>query len=529
MQAYQLGTSIWQDRGVTDAPVVLEARKITKTFPGVIANQDVDFALRAGEIHCLLGENGAGKSTLMNTLYGLYRPNGGQILVRGEPVDFHSSGDAIAAGIGMVHQHFKLIPTFTVAENVALGNEATRLGGLDLDVTRRRVRELSEQYGLAVDPDDVVGELSVGIQQRVELIKALQRDADILILDEPTAVLTPGEVDEFFDVVRSLIDDGKSIAFITHKLREVLAVADRITVLRHGASVGSADPGTATEQDLANLMVGRDVVFTVDKAPATPGDVVLAVRDLVVEDHRGVATVDGLDLDIRAGEIYGVAGVEGNGQREFIEAITGMRPPRSGSVHLDGEDITGATPRAIFDAGVGHVPEDRNRHGVVGAFSITENVVLNQYHRRPFSRGLLRRENPAQVLADRLVEDFDVRTPGIDVAVETLSGGNQQKVIVAREMSRDLRLLVVAQPTRGLDVGSIEFIHSQIIDRRDHGTAVLLVSAELDEILSLSDRIGVLYRGAIVGTFDRTAAAREDIGLLMSCGTLAPAPTEVSA
>jgi len=504
-----------------DAPVVLEGRGITKTFPGVIANQDVDLALRAGEIHCLLGENGAGKSTLMNVLYGLYQPDHGQILVHGEPVSFRSSADAIARGIGMVHQHFQLIPTFTVSENVALGNETSRRGVLDLDDTRSRIQEISTRYGLHVDPDAVVGELSVGVQQRIELVKALYRDADILFLDEPTAVLTPGEVDEFFGVVRGLVDKGKSIIFITHKLREVLAVADRITVLRGGRAVGTADPSTATEQDLANLMVGRDVVFSVEKAPATPGADVLCARGLFVADDRGVTTVADLDLTVRAGEIFGIAGVEGNGQRELVEAITGMRRPSAGTLTLLGTDITHAGPREVADLGVGHVPEDRNRHGVVGAFTIADNVVLNQYHKTPFSRRGIRDYRAARELATKLVEQFDVRTPSIDSAAQTLSGGNQQKVIVAREMTRDVRLLVVSQPTRGLDVGSIEFIHRRIVEMRDRGVAVLLVSAELDEILSLSDRVGVLYRGRLVGEFDRADTTREEIGLLMASGSRA--------
>jgi len=508
-----------------DAPTVLEGRGITKTFPGVIANQDVDLTLRAGEIHCLLGENGAGKSTLMNVLYGLYQPDAGEVLVGGRPVRFGSSADAIANGIGMVHQHFQLIPTFTVSENVALGNETSRRGVLDLEDTRTRIRDISTRYGLHVDPDAVVGELSVGVQQRIELVKALYRDADILILDEPTAVLTPGEVDEFFGVVRGLVDKGKSIIFITHKLREVLAVADRITVLRGGRAVGTADPATATEQDLANLMVGRDVVFTVDKGPATPGEPVLRIADLTVTDDRGVTTVSALDLTVRAGEIFGIAGVEGNGQRELVEAVTGMRTASGGTVTVLGTDTTNASPRAVADLGVGHVPEDRNRHGVVGPFSIVDNVVLNRYHSAPFSHRALRREAPMRELARTIVEQFDVRTPGIDVAAQTLSGGNQQKVIVGREMTRDVRLLVVAQPTRGLDVGSIEFIHRRIVEMRDSGVAVLLVSAELDEILSLSDRVGVLYRGRLVGEFDRADTTREQVGLLMASG----APSAVAS
>ncbi|CAN5372298.1 ABC transporter ATP-binding protein [soil metagenome] len=499
-------------------PAVLEVRGVTKRFPGVLANADVDLVLRRGEIHCLLGENGAGKSTLMNVVFGLYQPDAGELLVRGERVAFSSSADAIAAGIGMVHQHFQLIPVLTVAENVVLGKEVRRGPFLDLDRARRDVAELSRRYGLAVEPDATVGDLSVGAQQRVELVKALYRDAEILILDEPTAVLTPGEVDEFFQVVRSLVDQGKSIVFITHKLREVLAVADRVTVMRGGRVVGSADPKTATQQSLATLMVGRDVSFEVTKTPATPGRPVLEIRGLVVDDDRGATTCRGLDLQVRAGEIFGIAGVEGNGQREIVEAVTGMRPSLDGTVAILGRDVAGFTPRQIEELGVGHVPEDRGKHGVVAPFPITDNLVLNRYHRSPYSRRFILQRKALERHARELVAAFDVRTPGVDTPVGQLSGGNQQKVVVARELSGDLKLLVVAQPTRGLDVGSIEFIHTQIVKRRDDGVAVLLVSAELDEVLSLSDRIGVLYRGRIVATMDRSEASRERLGLLMAGG-----------
>ena len=497
---------------------VLEARGITKRFPGVIANEGVDLVLHEGEIHCLLGENGAGKSTLMNVVFGLYQADEGEILVRGEPARFSSSADAIAAGIGMVHQHFQLIPVFTVAENVVLGDEITNGPFLDLDTARQRIVELGERYGLHVDPDAKVGDLSVGEQQRVELIKALFREADILILDEPTAVLTPGEVDDFFAVIRSLLDQGKSIIFITHKLREVLAVADRISVLRGGRVVGSADPKDATEQSLANLMVGRDVVFQVEKGAAHPGEPVLRVHNLHVDDDRGLRAVAGIDLEVRAGEIFGVAGVQGNGQRELVEALAGMRPTRGGRVEILGTDATQLSPRQITELGVAHIPEDRSKHGVVGSYSISDNVVLNRYHHAPFSRRWFRNPAAARSEAVELIERFDVRTPGPDVAVETLSGGNQQKVIVARELTGSVGLALVAQPTRGLDVGSIEFIHNQFIARRDAGAAILLVSAELDEILSLSDRIGVLYRGRIVGTFDAADATREQLGYLMATG-----------
>jgi len=498
------------------AAVVLEARGITKRFPGVLANADVGLALHAGEILCLLGENGAGKSTLMNVVYGLYHPDAGELRVHSEPVRFNSSADAIAAGIGMVHQHFQLVPVLTVAENVVLGQEPRSGPFLDLATARREVAELSRRYGLTVDPDAVVGELSVGAQQRVELIKALYRNADILILDEPTAVLTPGEVTEFFEVVRSLVSQGKSVVFITHKLKEVLAVADSVTVLRGGRVVGNADPRTATEASLASMMVGRDVSFEVDKQAAKPGRPVLVTAGLVVADDRGVVTVDGVDLVARGGEIFGIAGVEGNGQRELVEAIAGMRAPVSGSVSIGGTDTTGLSPRRVEALGVGHVPEDRGKHGLVGIFPITDNLVLNRYQRQPFAtRGVMQRDAIAEHAREQ-VRAYDIRTPSVDTACGSLSGGNQQKVVVARELSEDLRLLLVSQPTRGLDVGSIEFIHSQIVARRDAGAAVLLVSAELDEILSLSDRIGVLYRGRLVAVMDRADATRDELGLLMA-------------
>ncbi len=497
---------------------ILEVRGLTKTFPGVIANEDVNFTLHEGEVHCLLGENGAGKSTLMNAVFGLYQPDAGEIRLRGETVRFGSSADAIASGIGMVHQHFQLIPVFTVAENVILGNEMRKGPLLDIDGARERITELGTRYGLHIDPDAMVGDLSVGEQQRVELVKALFRDADILILDEPTAVLTPGEVDDFFAVVRNLIEQGKSIIFITHKLREVLAVADRITVLRGGRVVGDADPAEATQQSLATLMVGRDVSFTIEKAEAHPADVVLRAAGLVVQDDRGVTTVNGLDLEVRAGEVFGIAGVEGNGQRELVEALVGMRSKVSGTVEISGHDVTHATPRDVLELGVAHVPEDRNKHGLVGPFSIADNLVLNRFWRKPFARRGLRDEAAIGREALDLVERFDIRTTGTDVPVDNLSGGNQQKVIIARELTGDVALLVVAQPTRGLDVGSIEFIHRRIVEMRDRGAAVLLVSAELDEVLNLSDRIGVIYRGALVGVYARADATRDQLGLLMASG-----------
>jgi simple sugar transport system ATP-binding protein len=513
----------------TDAPdQVLEARGITKRFPGVLANDAVDLDLRRGEVHCLLGENGAGKTTLMNVFFGLYQPDEGELCVYGEPVAFNSSADAIARRIGMVHQHFQLVQVFTVAENVILGEEVRRGVVLDLGEARRRIAELSGRYGISVDPDAKIEDLSVGQQQRVELIKALYRDADILILDEPTAVLTPAEVDEFFAVVRSLTEQGKSIIFITHKLREVLAVADRITVLRNGRVVGSADPSEATQESLATLMVGREIILSIDKEPATPGQARLRVRDLTVTDDRGLRAVQGLEFDVREGEIYGIAGVEGNGQRELVEAVAGMRAVETGTIELDGADLSGATPRQVAERGVGHVPEDRNKHGIVGSFTIADNLVLNSYGRKPFVRRRIRQLRAIDDRARDLVRRYDVRTPGINVPVANLSGGNQQKVIIARELSRDPRLLLVAQPTRGLDVGSIEFIHRRIVEMRDAGTAVLLVSAELDEIFTLADRIGVLFRGRIVGEFERAAATRATVGLLMASGRAEPGSADES-
>lgn len=511
-----------------DPVPVLEVRGITKTFPGVIANEDIDLILNQGEIHCLLGENGAGKSTLVNVIFGLYQPDKGTVELGGEEIKFSGVREAIQHGIGMVHQHFQLIPVFTVTENVILGDEVTNGPFLSMSDARRRIIEIEEQYGLAVDPDARVGDLSVGQQQRVELVKALFRDADILILDEPTAVLTPGEVDEFFTVVRNLVDHGKSIIFITHKLREVLAVADRITVLRNGRVAGTADPATATQQSLANLMVGRDVVFEVEKGEAQPGDVTLRVDQLHVDDDRGVQTVNGFSVDVRSGEIFGIAGVEGNGQRELVEAIVGMRRKVAGHVEILGVDATKMTPRKVSGLGVAHIPEDRSKHGLVESYSVANNMVLDKYYEAPFARRWIRNPTAIREEAERLVEQFDVRTPSVDVSISTLSGGNQQKVIVARELTGDVKLIVVSQPTRGLDVGSIEYIHKQILSLRDKGVAVLLVSAELDEILSLSDRIGVMYRGQLAGVFDAVDTSREQLGYLMATGA-SPDTEEVAS
>ncbi|AUX47725.1 heme ABC transporter ATP-binding protein [Sorangium cellulosum] len=500
--------------------LVLEARGITRRFGGVVANDKVDLDLHEGEIHALLGENGAGKSTLMNILYGLMRPDEGEIRRGGRPVAMRSPSDAIALGIGMVHQHFMLIPVFTVAENIVLGAEHVRRGLLDRRRASAEVRELSRRYGLDVDPDARVEDLPVGVQQRVEIIKALYRKAEILILDEPTAVLTPQEAEELFRVLRGLTAQKVSVLFITHKLKEVLAVADRVTVMRAGKVVGAAIPAETDERGLAAMMVGREVVLQVNKAPASPRAVVLDVQGLSVAGRRGHGggedVVREVSFSVRAGEILGIAGVQGNGQTELVEAITGLASPRGGRVLLRGRDVTGALPRALIDRGVSHVPEDRQRHGLVLSYSIADNLVLCTYDRPPFAeRGVLRDEARDENAA-RLVKSFDIRAPGPGTPVSALSGGNQQKVILARELSRPVELLVASQPTRGVDVGSIEHIHREIVAARDAGAAVLLVSAELDEILALSDRIAVMYRGGIVAMRDAGVVSRTELGMLMA-------------
>ncbi len=590
---------------------VIEVQGITKRFPGVIANNNISLTLEPGEIHALLGENGAGKSTLMNIIYGLYKPDEGVIRVNGKEVSFDSPHDAIRLGIGMVHQHFMLIPVMTVTENIMLGEEETTgrpwvglsaaaaigalFGGLvyglpgvaywllvtafyllltllrvrlpfgrlafgalsgaafglifsllalrfvgdsvmvmfwpligalvgavanlrwiDKRRVAQRIRALSQEYGLEVNPDALVGDLPVGIQQRVEIIKALYRDARVLILDEPTAVLTPQEADDLFEVMRRLKQRGVSIFFITHKLREVLAVADRITVLRRGEVVGTTTPSEATRESLARMMVGRDVMLQVEKTPAKPGEEVLVVRNLVVEDHRGHKAVNGVSFSVRAGEILGVAGVQGNGQSELVEAITGLRHAVGGEIIVLGRNVTNRRPREVTSLGTAHIPEDRIRHGLVLSYPVADNLVLADYYREPFSHGIILDEPHIEENARRLVGMFDIRTPSVFIPASKLSGGNQQKVIVARELSRRPRLLIAAQPTRGLDVGSIEFIHQQIVAARDSGAGVLLVSAELDEIMSLSDRIVVMYQGQIMADIPAGQATREQLGLLMA-------------
>ncbi len=495
---------------------LLAAQNVTKQFPGVLANDDVSIRLRPGRILALLGENGAGKSTLVNILFGMYRPDSGQVVIKDETVDLHGPDDAISRGIGMVHQHFQLVPPMRVVENIVLGDEPTKRGLVDLDEARNRVVELSRRYGLEIDPDALVEDLPVGMQQRVEILKALYRNADVLILDEPTGVLTPQEADHLLGVLRELTETGLGIVFITHKLREVLAIADDIVVLRNGRVVGETTPSQTSESGLAEMMVGRSVMLQVEKSISDPGDVVLKIDELEVNDDRGQIALDGLSFEVRAGEILGVAGVEGNGQRELVEAITGLRNPSVGVMQIDGEELTSGSPRQITKKGVAHIPEDREKHGVVAVYTVAENSVLNRYHRRPFSiRGILRRDVILGHAQD-VVDEFDVRTPSVSVPASSLSGGNKQKLIVGREFSDEIKLLVAAQPTRGIDIGAIEFIHRRILEQRDKGTAVLLVSAELDEILGLSDRIAVLYDGKIMDVIDARDADREKIGLLMA-------------
>ncbi|MBN1955022.1 MAG: ABC transporter ATP-binding protein [Anaerolineae bacterium] len=537
-------------------PPILELRGISKAFPGVLANDHVNLALEEGEIHVLLGENGAGKSTLMNILYGLYTPDEGDILIRGQKVEIRNPNDAIARGIGMVHQHFMLIPVLTVTENVMLGVESIKNGlFLDHSSAARRVRQIAQQYGLNVEPNAYVKTLPVGVQQRVEIIKLLYRKADILILDEPTAVLTPQEVDEFFKVIRSLVAQGKSVIFITHKLKEVIAIADRITVLRNGRVVGTTRPDETTEQKLASMMVGREVILRVEKEPACVGEQVLQVEGLSVMDERGNLVVREASFSVCEGQILGVAGVQGNGQTELLQALTGLRAPLSGRVRIMGKDVVGlaamsqaelwlqlilrwkdgemrrqilqtlwnnligrTVPRRVLQRGVAHVPEDRQKDGLVLSFPVMDNLVLNTYYLAPAARlGILQRE-VVRAQAMQCVREFDVRTPSLLTPVASLSGGNQQKVIVAREFSRPIQLLIASQPTRGLDVGSIEYIHRRIIEKRDQGCAVLVISSELDEVMGLSDLIAVMYAGQIVATLPADQVTKEEIGLLMAGG-----------
>ncbi|MBW7881559.1 MAG: ABC transporter ATP-binding protein [Caldilineaceae bacterium] len=496
---------------------VLETRNITKVFPGVVANKSVNLELHQGEILALLGENGAGKSTLMNIVYGLYHPTEGEILVDGTPVTMKTPRDAIALGIGMVHQHFQLVPVMTVTDNIMLGDESVKYGLLDRDAVAARILDLSQRYGLEVDPNAIVEDLPVGVRQRVEIVKSLYRNANILILDEPTAVLTPQEVEGLFNVMTTLKEQGKSIIFITHKLKEVLHIADRIMVLRGGVVVGEADPATATQEMLAEMMVGREVILTVEKGPVQPKEVVLELRDLTATSDLGEPALRGVSLSVRAGEILGVAGVQGNGQTELVEVITGLRKATGGQVLIGGQDMTNVSPRRVTEqGGSSHVPEDRHTYGMVDSYSVADNLVLNQYYLAPYANGVTINHKAIESRARELVKQFDVRTPSVHIASGSLSGGNQQKMVVAREFSRSIKLLIAAQPTRGIDVGSIEFVHSQIVAKRAEGVAVLLVSAELDEIMALSDRIAVMYKGEIIDIVDRAKATREGLGLLMA-------------
>ena len=506
---------------------VIEMREITKVFGEFVANDKINLELRKGEIHALLGENGAGKSTLMNMLAGLLEPTSGEIVVNGQVVKLDSPSKAASLGIGMVHQHFMLVEAFTVAENIILGSEMTKNGVLDIARATREINELSERYGLAVDPSAKVADISVGAQQRVEILKTLYRGADILIFDEPTAVLTPSEIDELMAIMKNLVKEGKSIILITHKLDEIRAVSDRVTVIRRGKSIETVEIAGATNADLAEMMVGRSVSFKTEKQEAQPKEVVLSIKDLVVNENRGVPAVKNLSLDVRAGEIVGIAGIDGNGQSELIQAITGLRKIESGSVELKGQSIVGLHPRQITEMSVGHVPEDRHRDGLVLEMMISENIALQTYYKEPLSKkGILNYTNIIGY-AKQLMQEFDVRAASEIVPASALSGGNQQKAIIAREVDRNPDLLIVSQPTRGLDVGAIEYIHKRLIQERDNGKAVLVVSFELDEILNVSDRIAVIHDGKIQGIVTPETTNKQELGVLMAGGELEKEKSDV--
>lgn len=506
---------------------VIEMRDITKVFGGFVANDKINLHLRKGEIHALLGENGAGKSTLMNMLAGLLEPTSGEIAVNGQVVNLDSPSKAASLGIGMVHQHFMLVETFTVAENIILGSELTKNGVLDIAGASKEIKALSERYGLAVDPSAKVADISVGAQQRVEILKTLYRGADILIFDEPTAVLTPSEIDELMAIMKNLVKEGKSIILITHKLDEIRAVSDRVTVIRRGKSIETVEIAGATNADLAEMMVGRSVSFKTEKQASKPKEVVLSIKDLVVNENRGVPAVKNLSLDVRAGEIVGIAGIDGNGQSELIQAITGLRKVESGSIELKGDSIVGLHPRQITELSVGHVPEDRHRDGLILEMMISENIALQTYYKEPHSKnGILNYSNITSY-AKKLMEEFDVRAASELVPAAALSGGNQQKAIIAREIDRDPDLLIVSQPTRGLDVGAIEYIHKRLIEERDNGKAVLVVSFELDEILNVSDRIAVIHDGKIQGIVSPETTNKQGLGVLMAGGNLGKEKSDV--
>lgn len=506
---------------------VIEMRDITKVFGEFVANDNINLHLRKGEIHALLGENGAGKSTLMNMLAGLLEPTSGEIVVNGQVVNLDSPSKAASLGIGMVHQHFMLVEAFTVAENIILGSELTKNGVLDIAGASKEIKALSERYGLAVDPSAKVADISVGAQQRVEILKTLYRGADILIFDEPTAVLTPSEIEELMAIMKNLVKEGKSIILITHKLDEIRAVSDRVTVIRRGKSIETVKIAGATNADLAEMMVGRSVSFKTEKQAAQPKEVVLSIKDLVVNENRGVPAVKNLSLDVRAGEIVGIAGIDGNGQSELIQAITGLRKVESGSIELKGNSIVGLHPRQITELSVGHVPEDRHRDGLILEMMISENIALQTYYKEPHSKnGILNYSNITSY-AKKLMEEFDVRAASEIVPAAALSGGNQQKAIIAREIDRDPDLLIVSQPTRGLDVGAIEYIHKRLIEERDNGKAVLVVSFELDEILNVSDRIAVIHDGKIQGIVSPETTNKQELGVLMAGGSLGKEKSDV--
>ncbi|HGR3068530.1 TPA: ABC transporter ATP-binding protein [Streptococcus pneumoniae] len=506
---------------------VIEMRDITKVFGGFVANDKINLHLRKGEIHALLGENGAGKSTLMNMLAGLLEPTSGEIAVNGQVVNLDSPSKAASLGIGMVHQHFMLVEAFTVAENIILSSELTKNGVLDIAGASKEIKALSERYGLAVDPSAKVADISVGAQQRVEILKTLYRGADILIFDEPTAVLTPSEIDELMAIMKNLVKEGKSIILITHKLDEIRAVSDRVTVIRRGKSIETVEIAGATNADLAEMMVGRSVSFKTEKQASKPKEVVLSIKDLVVNENRGVPAVKNLSLDVRAGEIVGIAGIDGNGQSELIQAITGLRKVESGSIELKGDSIVGLHPRQITELSVGHVPEDRHRDGLILEMMISENIALQTYYKEPHSKnGILNYSNITSY-AKKLMEEFDVRAASELVPAAALSGGNQQKAIIAREIDRDPDLLIVSQPTRGLDVGAIEYIHKRLIEERDNGKAVLVVSFELDEILNVSDRIAVIHDGKIQGIVSPETTNKQGLGVLMAGGNLGKEKSDV--
>lgn len=498
---------------------VIEMNNITKVFPGIVANDDITLQVKQGEIHALLGENGAGKSTLMNVLFGLYQPEQGEIKIKGNPVKITNPNIANDLGIGMVHQHFMLVHNFTVTENIILGNEPKKNGKIAVEEAAKEIKQLSEQYGLAVDPHAKIEDISVGMQQRVEILKTLYRGAEILIFDEPTAVLTPQEIHELIQIMKKLVQEGKSIILITHKLKEIMEVCDRCTIIRKGKRIGTVNVAETDEHKLAELMVGRQVNFKTEKIEAKPKEEVLSIANLIVHDTRKLPAVKGLDLTVRAGEIVGIAGIDGNGQSELIEAITGLRKVESGSIAIKGKEITNWPVRRITEEGIGHIPEDRHKHGLVLDFSVRDNIVLQTYYKNPFSKkGILNFSKITQK-AKALIEQFDVRTPSEQTLARALSGGNQQKAIIAREVDRNPDLLIAAQPTRGLDVGAIEFIHKKLIEQRDNGKAVLLLSLELDEILNVSDRVAVIYEGKIVAIVDAKETNEQQLGLLMAGGT----------